>query len=114
MNGESRGLKTNFTCTDEWLGDTKTVIDKMPTNGKGFEHGVLYCFNRNLEGELCNQCKSREECKKELRILKNAAEEISKLAKNFQYTFPMNTIENSKDKECVAIEIYLGKSRKGI
>lgn len=53
------------------------IIDKAHSNHKmGFEPGVLYCFNNNLKGILCNRCKSNLECKKEENILKNAAREL--------------------------------------
>lgn len=57
------------------------VIDKAHSNnGNGFESGVLYCFNNNLKGTLCNQCKSKSDCKREENILKNAARELHKLS----------------------------------
>lgn len=57
------------------------IIDKAYSNPKiGFEPDVLYCFNSNLKGILCNQCKSNLECKKEENILKNAARELHKLS----------------------------------
>lgn len=57
------------------------IIDKAYSNRKnGFEPGVLYCFNNNLKGILCNRCKSNLECKKEENILKNAARELYKLS----------------------------------
>lgn len=41
------------------------IIDKAHSNHKmGFEPDVLYCFNNNLKGILCNRCKSNLECKK--------------------------------------------------
>ena len=56
------------------------VIDKAHSNTRtGFEPGVLYCFNSSLKGTLCNQCKSKNACKKEEEILKNAAREFQKL-----------------------------------
>ena len=46
------------------------VIDKAHSNTRtGFEPGVLYCFNNSLKGTLCNQCKSKNACKKEEEIL---------------------------------------------
>ena len=40
------------------------IIDKTKYNNvTGFELGVLYCFNNNLKGKYCNQCKSKSECK---------------------------------------------------
>ena len=57
------------------------IIDKAHSNHKmGFEPGVLYCFNNNLKGILCNRCKSNLECKKEENILKNAARELYTLS----------------------------------
>lgn len=57
------------------------VIDKaLPNTGNGFESGVLYCFNNNLKGTLCNQCKSKSDCKREENILKNATRELKKLS----------------------------------
>lgn len=57
------------------------IIDKAHSNRKkGFEPGVLYCFNNNLKGTLCDRCKSNLECKKEENILKNAARELHKLS----------------------------------
>ena len=57
------------------------IIDKAkPNTTTGFEPGVLYCFNNSLKGTLCNQCKSKNACKKEEEILKNAARELHKLS----------------------------------
>ena len=57
------------------------IIDKAHSNSKmGFKPGVLYCFNNNLKGILCNRSKSNLECKKEENILKNATRELHKLS----------------------------------
>ena len=40
------------------------IIDKAKYNSTtGFEPGVLYCFNNNLKGKYCNQCKSKSDCR---------------------------------------------------
>ena len=31
----------------------------------GFKPGYLYCFQRQLEGSLCEKCESREQCIKD-------------------------------------------------
>lgn len=69
-------------------------IDKAHFNvGNGFESGVLYCFNNSLKGTLCNQCKSKNDCKKEEEILKNAAKELCKLS-NIEIKIHMNEIKD--------------------
>ena len=40
------------------------IIDKAKYNNViGFEPSVLYCFNNSLKGTLCNQCKSKSDCR---------------------------------------------------
>ena len=40
------------------------IIDKVKFNSTiGFESGILYCFNNNLKGEYCNQCRSKSDCR---------------------------------------------------
>ena len=40
------------------------IIDKARyNNATGFETGVLYCFNNNLKGKYCNQCRSKSDCR---------------------------------------------------
>lgn len=68
------------------------VIDKLNT-GIGFQPGVLYCFNNNLKGTLCNQCKSKFDCKREENILKNATRELHKLS-NSDIKIQMNEIKD--------------------
>lgn len=36
--------------------------DKAGFNDNGFEHGVIYCFDYHLKGNLCGQCKSQKRC----------------------------------------------------
>ena len=56
------------------------IIDKAKFNSTiGFESGILYCFNNSLKGTLCNQCKSKADCKREENVLINAAREFQKL-----------------------------------
>lgn len=70
------------------------VVDKVYSNtGKGFEPGVLYCFNYSLKGTLCNQCKSKAYCKREEKILNNAAKELYKLSSS-EIKIQMNEIKD--------------------
>ena len=40
------------------------IVEKAKYNSiTGFESGVLYCFNNNLKGKYCNQCKSKSDCR---------------------------------------------------
>ena len=70
------------------------IIDKAKcSNSTGFEPGVLYCFNNSLKGTLCNQCKSKADCKREEKILNNAAKELRKLS-NSEIKIQMNEIKD--------------------
>ena len=70
------------------------IIDKAKcNNATGFESGVLYCLNNMLKGTLCNQCKSKADCKREEKILKNAARELYRLSSS-EIKIQMNEIKD--------------------
>ena len=70
------------------------IIDKAKYNNvTGFEPGVLYCFNNSLKVTLCNQCKSKADCKREEKILNNAAKELYKLSSS-EIKIQMNEIKD--------------------
>lgn len=60
--------------------EKKTRIRKSNVvKSGGYTPGVLYCFNYNLKGRLCNQCDNKDECLNEYNILQKASEEIKRL-----------------------------------
>ena len=70
------------------------IIDKAKYNSAtGFEPGVLYCFNNSLKGTFCNQCKSKANCKREEKILNNAAKELYELSSS-EIKIQMNEIKD--------------------
>ena len=70
------------------------IIDKAKYNSTtGFEPCVLYCFNNSLKGTFCNQCKSKANCKREEKILNNAAKELYKLSSS-EIKIQMNEIKD--------------------
>lgn len=44
--------------------ETNKTVDsfELRDKGKGFEIGVVLCWNYRLRGFLCNKCKSQDKC----------------------------------------------------
>ena len=57
------------------------VVDKLRYGDtSGFQPGVIYCINYNLQGTLCDQCIAKYDCQREAEILKNAFKELKTLS----------------------------------
>ena len=75
----------------------------------GFKPGYLYCFQRQLEGSLCEKCESREQCirdkKDEVNRIKNIISDavdsfdISKINISNELSIPIDAITSMRRKE---------------
>ena len=75
----------------------------------GFKPGYLYCFQRQLEGSLCEKCESREQCirdkKDEVDRIKNIISDavdsfdISKINISNELSIPIDVITSMRRKE---------------
>ena len=73
-----------------------------------FKPGYLYCFQRQLEGSLCEKCESREQC---IRDKENEVDRIKNIISDTDNSFDISKI-NISNKLSIPIDVITSMRRK--
>ena len=74
----------------------------------GFKPGYLYCFQRQLEGSLCEKCESREQC---IRDKENEVDRIKNIISDTVDSFDISKI-NISNELSIPIDVITSMRRK--